>query len=93
MGTVRNAMGEAPEPKEKHMSFFQEYSLLIAVATPVVALLAMNVGLWFSGERDTLVMPGFMSFPSIDVAVRDVSPASEGVAPTMAANDEERVAA
>ena len=77
------------------MSFFQEYSLLIAVAIPVVVLLAMNVALWISGERDTLMMPGFMSFPSspIEPAATDVSPATEGVATAAAANDEERIAA
>ncbi len=77
------------------MSFFQEYSLLIAVSTPVAVLVAMNVALWLSGERDTLVMPGFMSFPSrpIEPAIEDVSPATEGATTEAAANDEERIAA
>lgn len=75
------------------MSFFQEYSLLVAVSTPVVVLLAMNVALWFSGERDTLVMPGFMSFSNVDIAVRDVTPASKGEASGEAANEEDRIAA
>lgn len=77
------------------MSFFQEYSLLIAVSIPVVVLLAMNVALWISGERDTLMMPGLMRFPSqpIELVVEDVSPATQGATTDDAANDAERIAA
>ena len=39
------------------MTIFQEYALLIAVAIPVLALVGLNVILWFGGERGTLLMP------------------------------------
>ena len=80
------------------MSFFQEYSLLFAVATPVAVLLAMNVGLWIAGERHTLMLPGLMSFPKVtmDDSVPmpvDISPVVGARTAAVAANDGERVAA
>ena len=39
------------------MNTFNELSLLFAVATPVVVLLAMNLFLLLEGERGTLMLP------------------------------------
>ena len=80
------------------MSFFQEYSLLFAVAIPVAAIVAINAALWISGERDNLLLPGVMSFPRVamDEAVPmpvDVAPAAQAPVSTEAANDDDRIAA
>ena len=39
------------------MNFFEHYSLLVAVLTPLSALGAMNAFLVLMGERDTLLLP------------------------------------
>ena len=49
------------------MDFLNEYGLLIAVATPVVVILAMNVLLALSGERGTLLLPSSGDMPSVAV--------------------------
>ena len=76
------------------MEMFNEYALLIAVAAPVVALVAIQVSLYAAGERNTLLMPGLAAYPSIAMASRHnpVAPAApvlvEAKAPvTAAAND------
>jgi hypothetical protein len=50
------------------MSLAHEYMLLIAVATPVVALAGMNLWLYLAGERDTLLLPVMRAFPAIPMA-------------------------
>jgi hypothetical protein len=80
------------------MSFFQEYSLLVVAATPVALIAAINVHLWLSGERGTLVLPGVMSFPrmAMDAGVPipvDVAPATDARVGAVAANDEHRMVA
>ena len=81
------------------MNFFNEYALLIAVALPVVVIVAMEVALFVSGERGTGLIPGFNHYPSIetgkaemvDQPVRSEAPAITAVEPS---NDEvERLAA
>jgi hypothetical protein len=47
------------------MSFFQEYALLFVVATPVAVVVLMQVALWLSGERDTLLLPVLTRYPSV----------------------------
>jgi hypothetical protein len=42
----------------------QEYALLIAVATPALVLLGINLALYMNGERDTLLLPWTRPFPS-----------------------------
>lgn len=49
-------------------AFFQEYGLLIAVATPVVVIVAMQAVLFIAGERDTLLFPSMRSFESIAIS-------------------------
>ncbi len=48
------------------MNFFNEYALLVAVATPVVAIVSIMVTLFLAGERGTLLLPGFGGYPSIE---------------------------
>jgi hypothetical protein len=52
------------------MNFFNEYALLIAVALPVVVLVGIQLFLFISGERDTLLFPGLNRYPSIDFDTR-----------------------
>jgi hypothetical protein len=46
-------------------AFFQDYGLLIAVATPVAVVVAMQALLFISGERGTLLLPSLRPFESI----------------------------
>ena len=80
------------------MSFFTQYALLFAVSLPVVTIVGMQLYLFASGERGTLLMPGMDSYPTIEGA-KDAAPMPMSVAPKAAiaaqcANDEiEREAA
>ena len=47
------------------MNLIHEYSLLVAVALPVVVILGIQAYLFVSGERGTLLLPGFASFPKV----------------------------
>jgi len=49
------------------MNFIQEYSLLIAVATPVLVIVAIQVWLFMKGERGTLLLPSLRPFPSVAI--------------------------
>lgn len=48
------------------MNFVNEYALLFAVALPVVAIVGIQVYLFVSGERGTLLVPGLNRYPSIE---------------------------
>jgi hypothetical protein len=39
------------------MSLTHEYALLIAIALPVIVVVALNAWLALNGERDTLLLP------------------------------------
>ena len=39
------------------MEFFREYALLVAVATPVLVIVALQVHLFVAGDRGTLLLP------------------------------------
>ncbi len=39
------------------MEFFNEYGLLVAVATPVLVIVVLQVYLFVAGERGTLLLP------------------------------------
>ena len=52
------------------MDFLNEYALLIAIATPVIAIVAVQAALFVAGERDTLLLPGFGGYPSVELAKR-----------------------
>ena len=47
------------------MDLFNEYALLIAVATPVVAIVGIQAYLFLNGERDTLLLPGVGDYPAV----------------------------
>ena len=47
------------------MSFFQEYSLLFAVAMPVAAVVLIEAGLWLSGERGASLLPRLSRYPAV----------------------------
>lgn len=47
------------------MSFFQEYSLLFAVAIPVAVVVLIEAVLWLSGERGASLLPGLTRYPSV----------------------------
>ncbi len=73
------------------MTFIQEYSLLIAVALPLVTIVAANVMLAASGERGTLLLPLPMSFPSRGepvTVVREVSTQRIDTDARVSANEE-----
>ena len=45
--------------------YTHEYALLAVVAIPFLAVVGLNVYLWWGGERGTLLMPGTKSFPAL----------------------------
>ena len=47
------------------MNFVNDFALLVAVAAPVMTLLAMQAALFAAGERHTLLLPGFDRYPSL----------------------------
>jgi hypothetical protein len=47
------------------MGFFQEYSLLFAVAIPVAVVVLIEVALWLSGERGASLLPGLWRYPTV----------------------------
>jgi hypothetical protein len=61
------------------MSFFQEYSLLFAVATPVAVVVLIEVALWLSGERGASLLPALSRYPTVmskaEIAARFTPPA------------------
>jgi hypothetical protein len=82
--------------QETTMNFFNEYALLVAVAVPVLAIVGLNVFLWFGGERGTLLMPTPQDRLSLWNAaeaaakgVTDETPARTGAAIVEPANDED----
>jgi hypothetical protein len=54
------------------MNFASEYSLLIAIAIPVLAVVGINLFLAVTGERHTLLLPLPMSFDPVGGQVRVV---------------------
>jgi hypothetical protein len=57
------------------MDFFTEYGLLVAVATPVAVVVALQVYLFVAGERGTLLLPSLKPYESIAI-----EPTSEALA-------------
>ena len=47
------------------MSFFQEYSLLFAIAIPVAVVVLIEAALWMSGERGASLLPGLSRYPTV----------------------------
>jgi hypothetical protein len=78
------------------MNHFNEYALLVAVAVPVLAIVGLNVFLWYGGERGTLLMPTAKDRLSLWSAaaaaakgVTDETPATTGAVIVEPANDED----
>lgn len=78
------------------MNFFNEYALLVAVAVPVLAIVGLNVFLWFGGERGTLIVPttqdrlsAWQPAEALATTVTDETPAAIGAVSEAPANDEE----
>jgi len=69
------------------MEFLREYGLLIAVATPVVVVAALQVYLFVAGERGTLLLPSLAPFESIPVAAEPVAVAEAGTGPRSTVGD------
>jgi hypothetical protein len=59
------------------MDFFTEYGLLVAVAAPVAVVVALQVYLFVTGERGTLLLPCPRPYEPVAIG-----PASEAVAET-----------
>ena len=79
-------------------TFFQEYGLLVAVAVPVLVIVAMQVLLFVAGERGTLLFPSLKPFESIALAEEDRQPVAQPMPVAKAArvpvviNDERKAA-
>ena len=71
------------------MNLITEYALLAAVLMPVAVIVAMNVWLVASGERDTLLFPALRAYPAIPMPdVADSTPVDAPVMREEPANDE-----
>ena len=78
------------------MNLIHEYALLVAVALPVVVIVGVQVFLFVSGERGTLLLPGLSRFPTIELPeigeeTTDTTPAASAVrriVDEVAANDD-----
>jgi len=56
------------------MEVFNEYSLLIAVAMPVVVIVGINLILALTGETGTLLLPSLRGYPAIDLTHVEATP-------------------
>jgi len=78
------------------VNFINEYALLFAVAMPVVAIVGIQVFLFVSGERGTLLIPGLNRYPSIDFQSKSAEvvmkptpmPATSAAVVTESSNDD-----
>ena len=57
------------------MNNFHDYAVLFAVSLPVILIVGIQVFLFVSGERGTLLIPGLQRFPSVDtpVAIEEIA--------------------
>jgi hypothetical protein len=67
-------------------TFLQQYGLLVAVAVPVLVIVGMQVLLFVSGERGTLLLPSLKPFDSIALS-EDQPIATPVPAPTVMDTD------
>lgn len=72
------------------MNFINEYSLLVAVVIPGLAIAGLNLFLVLGGERDTLLLPFARPYPAVEGAAGfDETPAATASSATIeSANDE-----
>jgi hypothetical protein len=50
------------------MDSMQQFAQIVAVATPILTLVALNAALLLAGETGTLLLPGMRSYPPIPLA-------------------------
>lgn len=50
--------------------YTHEFALLAVVAIPMLALVGINLYLWWEGERGTLLMPSSQGFPAVEMGER-----------------------
>lgn len=57
------------------MNNFQDYALLFAASLPVILIAGIQVFLFVSGERGTLLIPGLQRYPRADIpeAIEEVA--------------------
>jgi hypothetical protein len=67
--------------------FIENYAQLIAIAAPVLTLVAMNLLLAIGGERGTLLLPSAGPFRTAMLAANTMPAHAASQAPGMAAND------
>ena len=70
------------------MNAYNDFALLVAIAIPVLVVVALNVYLFLAGEHDTLLLPGVRSWPSVEAPVSDAAPVTTGYVPATAAANE-----
>jgi len=75
------------------MSYFQEYALLVAVAIPILAIVGLNIYLWWEGERGTLLLPSSQGFPAVEMGERIEEEVPVGYEAARVATSAERVVA
>src|SRR5262249_19242471 len=85
--------------QETKMEFFSEYGLLVAVATPVVVVVALQVYLFLAGEHGTLLLPSLRPYetvalgPASDAAMEAEPPRTACAAETEVEDPLQRLAA
>ena len=74
------------------MFLFNEYALLVAVATPVVVMVGLNVYLAMREETGALLLPSLRAFPSIEIEKSvEAAPAPVATSTATAPANEERM--
>ena len=63
------------------MELFQEYALLIAIAVPVWVIVLVNIALYLTGERGTLLLPWVHDFPPVLVEPPEAQPVEAAALP------------
>ena len=77
------------------MNYFQEYALLVVVAIPILALVGINVYLWWNGERGTLLLPSAENFKAMAMGeeTQEEQPVGYEAAPVATAAEPAHIAA
>ena len=75
------------------MNLIQEFAQLAAVASPIVAIAAINLSLYLAGERGTLLLPDRAAFPSLALETVSMVEAPTAIVAEPAFEEELRIAA
>lgn len=74
------------------MNYLNEYALIVAMATPVVLVVVMNLWLVAGGERDTLLLPLAGDYPTMAMVQQaQAAPAVSRPQPSREPANEERI--